>query len=78
MIPVILYLPPTMNDTSVPPFAFLVVALFAIAALTKPCGVAQSMSMRSTAFPGWGAAGGGAPPACAGAPRFQAKFPLTT
>ena len=72
MIPTILYFPPTVNDTSVPPFAFFAVALFAIAALTKPCGVAHSMSMRSTAFPGAGAAG------CAGAPTFQAKLPLTT
>ena len=71
MIPIILYLPPTTNETSVPLLAVFVVALLVIAAFTKPCGVAQSASMRSTAFPGAGAAGAGAAPGAAAA-TFQA------
>jgi hypothetical protein len=69
--PVILYFPPTVNETSIPPFAFFVVALLAIAPFTKPCGVAHSASVRSTVFPGAGAAGGGAVPGAAAA-TFQA------
>ena len=73
MVPVILYLPPTTNDTSVPPRAERVVALLAMAAFTNPCGRAQSASMRSSCAPGCGAA---APPPAgalgAGAGRFHA------
>src|SRR5580765_7574762 len=66
--PVILYLPPTMNDTSVPVATAFCVALLAIAPLTKPCGVDQMNSIRSTWLPGAGAAGGAAGAAAGGAP----------
>src|SRR5207248_220376 len=52
MNPSILYLPSIVNDTFVPPFTFLVVALFIMAALTKPCGVDQSASMPSIRLSG--------------------------
>src|SRR2546427_11113330 len=77
MMPVILYLPPTVNDTSVPPLAFFVVALLAMAALTNPCGVDQRASIRSSCASGFACAGGaGALPA--GGATFQAWLPLTS
>src|SRR3954471_13283147 len=74
MRPVILYLPLTVNDTSVPPGTFFVDALLAIAALMKPCGVAQSCSSRSSWAACAGAGGGGpaGPRPAAGAPAAGA------
>jgi hypothetical protein len=66
-----LYLPPTVKETSeLAPLA-VVVALFAIAALTNPIGVAHTASIRSGAASGLGCAIGAAPFG-PGAPMFHA------
>src|SRR5687768_12813609 len=67
MRPVTRCLPSTVNETSVAPPARRVVALLAAAALTNPCGVDHSSSLRSAttasdAGPGVGGFGGGGAP----------------
>jgi hypothetical protein len=73
---------PAVNVTSepLPVDAACDVALLAIAAFRKPCGVAQISITRSSTAPGCPVgAGAGAPGAAfaAGAATFQADVPLT-
>src|SRR5947207_10392500 len=57
MMPSILYLSSIVNDTSAPSFVSAAVALLAIAAFTKPCGVDQSISLHKSLLSGAGPAG---------------------
>src|ERR1041385_2366974 len=77
MVPSILYLPLTVNETSLLVPLGVVVALLVIAALTNPIGVAHTASIRSAAASGAGCAIGAAPFG-PGAPMFHAKLPLTS
>ncbi len=68
---------PAVNVTSEPPLAAVDVALLAVAARMKPCGVDQISIVRSSTAAGCGAAAGGAPAAApAGTAMFQADVPL--